>query len=248
MQAVIRSSFRDPGGYVYEEDGKIFRKITPQSDKVLRQLIGSGLYQKLLDEKVILPFTWWVDNAIQPDKVPFISYPYEWSFSMLKDAAILTLDIELLSLEHGMQLKDASAYNIQFIKGKPVFIDHLSFCPYEDRKPWVAYGQFCKHFLAPLALAAYRNAGYIKDLQVELDGLPLGYASGLLPFKATIKPGLAMHLKFHGIGGMYRGETLVKKASLSKNQLVGVLKSLRATVESLSWKPPFGWKDYEKGM
>jgi len=246
MQTAVKSSFRDPSGYVYEEDGKILRKISPGYDKILRQLIGSGLYGKLTARSILLPFTWWVDSSIQPDLVPFISYPYEWSFSMLKDAALQTLKAELIALDYGMQLKDASAYNIQFIKGSPILIDHLSFYPYEEGKPWVAYGQFCRHFLAPLALTAYRDADQIRRLQVELDGLKLGYTSHLLPWKTSFKPGLIMHLKLHGIGGMYRGETLVKTARLSKTQLIGVLKNLVNTVNGLEWKPPYGWKDYEK--
>ena len=243
---VISSSFRDPSGYVYEEDGKIFRKVSPEYEKILRQLIGSTLYGRLTERKMLLPFTWWVDSCIQPDIVPFISYPYEWSFSMLKDAALLTLKTQLLSLEYGMQLKDASAYNVQFIKNRPILIDHLSFYPYEEGKPWVAYGQFCRHFLAPLALAAYRDPSHIGRLVTDLDGLKLGYTASLLPWKASIKPGLLMHLKLHGIGGMHRGETLMKAAKLSKAQLIGVLKNLVSTVNSLTWKPLYGWKDYEK--
>lgn len=243
---VISSSFRDPSGYVYEEDGKIFRKIAPGYEKYLRQLIGSSLYTKLTEEKILLPFTWWVDSCIQPDMVPFISYPYEWPFSMLKDAALQTLRAQVTALDHGMQLKDASAYNVQFIKGNPILIDHLSFYPYEEGKPWIAYGQFCRHFLAPLALTAYRDADQIRRLQVELDGLKLEATSHLLPWRANIKPGLGIHLKWHGIDHRIIEPLPPLKRKISKLALTSFLSNLVNTVNGLEWKPPYGWKDYEK--
>lgn len=242
---VIGSSFRDPSGYVYEEDGVICRKITPGAQVVLSKFLGSTLYGKLLESERVLPFTW-VGDRLFPDRVPFISYPYEWSFSMLKDAALLTLDIELLSLSCGMQLKDASAYNVQFVKGKPIFIDHLSFYPYEEGKPWAAYGQFCRHFLAPLALAAYKDVDHVKRLQIDLDGLKLGSASHILPLKANLLPGLMLHLKFHGMDPRVVQSFKPNERHISKTMLTGLVKHLRSVVSKLDWKPTQGWKDYEK--
>ena len=89
---------------------------------------------------------------IRPDRVPFFSYPYEWCFGQLQAAALLTLDIQRKALARSMSLKDASAFNVQFVDGRPVFIDSLSFESYREGSPWVAYRQFCRHFLAPLAL------------------------------------------------------------------------------------------------
>jgi len=89
--------------------------------------------------------------------VPFISYPYEWSFGQLKDAVLVTLAIQKRAMKAGMSLKDASAYNIQFYRGKPILVDTLSFEAYREGEPWVAYRQFCQHFLAPLALMAIRD-------------------------------------------------------------------------------------------
>ena len=120
----------------------------------------SGLYKKLVEKKYLISHEETQNifenayKAIKPQFIDFISYPYEWSFSMLKDAALLTLKIQKLAIEHDMNLKDASAYNIQFKNGKPVFIDTLSFEKFIE-KPWVAYAQFCRHFLAPLLLASY---------------------------------------------------------------------------------------------
>jgi hypothetical protein len=108
--------------------------------------------------------------VIRPWPVDFISYPYEWSFGQLKDAALLTLRAQAVALERGFTLRDASAYNGQFVDGAPMLIDSLSFEPEEPGRPWVAYRQFCQHFLAPLALAAHRDPRLILLLREHLDG------------------------------------------------------------------------------
>src|SRR5690606_15449817 len=135
-------------------------------------------------------------KIIQPEKINFISYPYEWSFSQYKDAALTTLEIQRRSLQAGMSLKDASAYNIQFHRGQPVFIDTLSFEKYEEGKPWVAYKQFCQHFLAPLALMAHTDVDLSKLMRVYIDGIPLPLASRLLPAK-TKASSLLAHIHLH---------------------------------------------------
>ena len=122
--------------------------------------------------------------------MPFISYPYEWAFGQLKDAALATLSVQKRALKLGMSLKDASAYNIQFVRGKPTLIDTLSFELYKEGQPWVAYRQFCQHFLAPLALMALKDVRLNQLLRVYIDGVPLDLASELLPWKTHLNFGL----------------------------------------------------------
>jgi len=169
-------------------------------------LMNSGLYEKLTREKLLIRHTEIEDHkgqdgnafrVIAPDIVSFISYPYEWSFSQLKDAALTTLKIQQTALQHGMTLKDSSAYNIQFYKGNPVFIDTLSFEKYKEGKPWEAYKQFCQHFLAPLALMSYTDIRLNQMLKLYMDGIPLDLASSLMPFKTKLSPLLLMHLHLH---------------------------------------------------
>src|SRR6185295_13694272 len=116
-----------------------------------------------------------------PEPIPFVSYPYEWSFGELKAAALATLEIEGRAVAHGMGLKDASAYNIQFRGVRPVLVDTLSFERLEREAPWVAYRQFCQHFLAPLALMSRRDVRLSQLLRIYIDGVPLDLASELLP-------------------------------------------------------------------
>ena len=125
------------------------------------QLLDSGLYDELVRANLLLPHDeapteWSFDSqaykVLRPAQLAFVSYPYEWSFSQLRDAALATLEIERRALGKGMTLKDASAYNIQLHEARPKLIDTLSFERYEEGRTWIAYRQFCQHFLAPLAL------------------------------------------------------------------------------------------------
>jgi len=240
----VSSSFRDSSGYVFELEGTIYRSISNGYKPILAQLVDSGLCKRLVDEKLLLPFEQVDENTIRPMRVPFISYPYEWSFSMLKDAALLTLEVQRLALGYDMILKDASAYNVQFVNGKPILIDHLSFYPYVEGEPWVAYGQFCKHFLAPLALASYKDMSLVKLLQADVDGLKLGVVSRLLPFKARFNFGILTHITLHGVDG--KAVPTRPWFKISRLKLLALVENLRSTVKRLDWKPLYGWKDYER--
>ena len=163
----VAGSFRDPSGLVFHQQGVLYRRINHCYREHYEHLMASGLYADLLasgwlvehEEVVSIALTGHAYKVINPELIPFISCPYEWSFSQLKNAALLTLAIQKKALEYGMSLKDCSAYNIQFRSGLPIFIDTLSFEIYGEGRPWVAYGQFCRHFLAPLALMALRTCG-----------------------------------------------------------------------------------------
>ncbi len=237
----VSSSFRDPSGYVYEDGGIVYREVSPSYVPVLWQVAESGLYNTLVGRSMLLPFRWVGETTIRPEQVPFVSYPYEWSFSMLKDAALLTLEAQKLALERGFILKDASAYNVQFVGSKPILIDHLSFYPYEEGKPWIAYRQFCQHFLNPLVLASYKDVRLLQLLKSNIDGIPANLVTKLLPLRAKLNFGLLMHVGVNSLDGK-----VDKVPSLSKLRLVALLDSLGSTVRHLNWKPTKGWKDYGK--
>jgi ribosomal protein L11 methylase PrmA len=218
----------------------------------------SGLYAKLVKAGFLIPHTE-VDKPaalpdrafkiIQPERIPFISYPYEWSFGQLKDAALATLSIQKRALKLGMNLKDASAYNIQFFRGRPTLIDTLSFETYREGEPWVAYRQFCQHFLAPLALMAYRDVRLSQLLRVHIDGVPLDLASGLLPGRTRWNLGLTTHIHLHASAQKRYADAPLEKArrgrKMSQQALLGLIESLQSTVRALAWKPAgTEWADY----
>ena len=211
--------------------------------------MDSGLYEKLVKAGHLIPHVE-VDQApaeaelackiIQPERVPFISYPYEWSFGQLKDAALATLSIQRRALKAGMSLKDASAYNIQFVRGKATLIDTLSFELYKEGQPWVAYRQFCQHFLAPLALMALRDVRLNQLLRVYIDGVPLDLASELLPGKTRLNFGLLTHIHLHaGAQKRYSGADVKPRAAATfgKQAMTGLIDNLDSTLRKLEWKP-----------
>ena len=139
MVSEIRSpnSIHDPDGYIVRRNGKLLRVMSKEYLPHYTYLIDSGLYKPLILNKQLLQHGITEEQLIlKPELVPFISYPYEWTFSQLKDAALLTLDIQKVALEYNMTLKDAPASNIQFIQGKPILIDITSFEVYQEGRPW----------------------------------------------------------------------------------------------------------------
>src|SRR5687768_2666349 len=162
----VEGSFRDPSGFVYIRDGTLYRQVNRSFQQHFEAFLASGLYDELAREGLLVPHeqvglelaaTQDAYAVLRPQRVAFVSYPYEWSFGQLQDAASLTLEIQQRALERGFTLRDSSAYNVQFQNGRPVFIDTLSFEPQQEGKPWDAYKQFCEHFLLPLTLMSTRD-------------------------------------------------------------------------------------------
>lgn len=253
----LGSSFRDPSGFIFKRDNQVYRQINSCYQQAYNLYIKSGLHQELASEGLVIKYEETKEKAaerdafkvIRPEPIPFISYPYEWSFSQLKDAALLTLAIADRALEKGMILKDASAYNIQFLKGKPIFIDTLSFDIYKEGQAWDAYGQFCRHFLAPLALASHVDIRLIQLLRIYMDGIPLDLASSLLPKRTQLGlSGLAVNIHLHAKSQKkYAGNTgrLVKTVSIPKSGLKNILNGLKNSILNLNWKPSgTDWADY----
>ena len=251
------SSFRDPSGFLFYYDGTLYRQINQSYKKNYEHLMTSGLYKKLVSEGMLIPHQL-IDNIppydrnksykiIRPEKIPFVSYPYEWSFSQLKQAALTTLEIQQIAMDFGMTLKDSSAYNIQFKYCKPILIDTLSFEMYREGDLWKAYRQFCSHFLAPLALMAHKDIRLNQLLKNYVDGIPLDLTSSLLPSKMFFSYSLLAHIHAHAKSQkFYGGKKLrVPKRRLSKNQIIGLVGSLHSGIKKMSWSSGgTEWIDY----
>jgi ribosomal protein L11 methylase PrmA len=264
-----RGSFRDPSGFVFFHDGTAYRQVNASCADAFRGLMRSGLYHELVSADLLvgheevelrLSEAPLAHAVLRPQQIPFISYPYEWCFSQLKAAALLTLDIQRRALARNLVLRDASAYNVQFIGSRPVFIDTLSFGPYVDGEPWAAYRQFCQHFLAPLAMMAMVEPSLGDLARTHIDGVPLALANRVLPFHSRFKPGLLMHLHLHGrsevktngapVAGPKRQRAVFGRATgMSKRAVLGLIDSLDRTVRQLSWKPPSTlWSTYSSHL
>lgn len=253
------TSYKDPCGFVFEFEGEIFRQVNLCAKEDYDFLMESGLYKKLVQNNLLVSHEEVslkkekdpeVYKFIKPQQLKYITYPYEWSFSALKDAAVLTLKIQKMALAHKMTLKDASAYNIQFVNGRPVFIDTLSFERYKKDTPWNAYGQFCRHFLAPLALMSYTDISLNKLLISNIDGIPLETAQKLLPFNAKLNFGIFTHIVMHAMSQKAyenTGEAKVKNAKMGLFELEALIDSLISTVKALKFPKIFTqWGNYYK--
>ena len=268
-ERAIGASFRDPSGFIYERDGQLYREVNRSYAADYDQLMSSGLYETLTSKRLLVAHEEVEPSGdaggghyktLRPDRVPFVSYPYEWCFSELRDAALLTLRLQKLALAHDMTLKDASAYNIQFMNGRPIMIDTLSFARYKEGSAWVGYRQFCQHFLAPLALMSRRDVRLLDLMRLHLDGVPLDLAVSLLPMRTWLSRGLFMHLRLHArYQRSYEGKgdptansdgAQVSNTArpLSRTALGNLIEDLRAVVRKLSWEPTgTEWAEYTCG-
>ena len=243
------SSFRDPSGYVFMEDDKVKRVINPIYFEQYKSLTDTGFYKTLFDKKYLIPHqeVSKTDSkiSIEASKIPFVTYPYEWSFLQYKHAALLTLKIQKLCLENNFTLKDASAFNITFHEGKPIFIDTLSFDFYQENNPWLAYKQFITHFLGPLVLTKYFGQDHLKTLSQNLEGISLQKLSQLLPFKSYFSPTILTNIHLLAkYDKKYESDKKTVNNNLSKASQIKLLDGLYDFISNLSVNEKTEWDHY----
>ncbi len=245
----VNASFRDPSGFLFRRGGVLLRQVNQSYREHYEHCIESGLYEELMSKGLLISHREIDDpglssakyRVLYPEELPFVSYPYEWSFSQLKDAALLTLDIQSTCLESGLSLKDASAFNVQFYSGKPIFIDSLSFEKYKEGVPWVAYKQFCQHFLGPLTLMARTDLRSRQLLMRYVDGIPVDLVSAMLPASTHFRYSTWAHIHMHARSQRRhqhdaRTPDAIKVAKLSRRMFVALIASLKSAVKKLTIK------------
>lgn len=248
------SSFRDPSGFIFEKDKILYRQVNQVFKEHFDHFISSGLYEKLVKKHLLIPHELINENltgtsewhsTLKPERIEFISYPWEWSFDMLKDAALLTLRLAKEAVSSGMVLKDATAYNIQWHNGKLLFIDTLSFEKYNPEEPWIAYRQFCENFLAPLLLMYYSKNSLQPILLAYPEGIPLNIAKSLLPVRSKFSLHIYLHIHFHASLAAKKKSKDVKKQTFSKQKFLNQISSLEIIINKL--KSPVkltAWSSY----
>ena len=261
-------SFRDPSGYVFYLQDEVYRSLDSDSFALIKQFEKDGLLENPGDPGYLIPTR--IINQTDPThktlkenlphekhflhhaKVPVISYPYEWSFSMLADSAKLQLELQLELIEKGYSLKDASAFNVQFINCLPVFIDILSIEKLRLKEVWIAYGQFCQMYLFPLLLKRYKNIspkGYFLN---NINGLSVEEVYHIFGFLASLKPALFLDVflqnyfqKSSSDKTAALKQKLEKEGSSTTSQVINIKRMLRKIDKvSLIHKPIGHWADY----
>jgi ribosomal protein L11 methylase PrmA len=252
-----KASFRDDAGFVFYQGQNVFRVITDKYAEEYSHLMSSGLYEQLVKKGFLISHSEEENTQGEPfhkilkvKKLPFVSYPYEWSFGQLKDAAILSLEIQKEALLHNMVLKDASAYNVQFEGCKPLFIDTLSFDKYNEGQPWQAYRQFCQHFLNPLMLIKYSGESFAKLSVNYIDGIPVTIASSLLSSRAYLNFTALINIFFHSrleqkvLKGKETGKAS-SEVNISKERLLKINDFLLDGIKNLNnASSKSAWSDY----
>lgn len=237
------SSFRDPSGFIFTKDNIVYRQVNSVFKVNFDYFIKSGCCNKLQEKGLLIQHEIINDNLTQgyncyltlkPTPVNFISYPYEWPFDLLKDAALLTLHLTKEAIVYGMILKDATPYNIQWQKGKLIFIDSLSFERYEEEKPWIAYRQFCEMLLSPLLIMHYCKKSMPELLLAYPDGIPLAVTRSLIPWRSHFSLYTYLHIHLHAGISERIISTTKKRLTYSKKKLLNLISSLENLIRNLT--------------
>lgn len=253
------SSYRDPSGFMFSHTDKSgnkkwYRQVNQVYKEDLDLLLSSGLYEKLAQKKLLIPHKQIDENlsgdkdwyaTLEPEQIDFLSYPWEWSFDMLKDAALLTLQITRDAISSGMILKDATPFNIQWHQGRLIFIDTLSFEKYDPDKPWIAYRQFCESFLAPLLLMHYRKIPLQQLSRSWPEGIPLAVAKTLLPWRSKLSLHSYLHIHLHASVASKQKSNKASAGKFSKQKMLNLISSLELLVGKLSFAAQrSAWSEY----
>jgi SAM-dependent methyltransferase len=190
-----------------------------------------------------------VAAVLRHERIPLVSYPYEWPFAMLQDAALLELDLLLAALDEGLVLKDASPYNVQWRGSRPVFVDVGSFERLREGEPWAGYRQFCMLALYPLLLQAHRNVPFQPWLRGSLEGIQPAQMRALMGFRDRFRRGVLTNVVLHAkLEGRYADREVkgdLKRAGFHADLIRANARKLRKLVERLRWEPEgTAWSGY----
>jgi ribosomal protein L11 methylase PrmA len=251
------ASYRDPDARVLVHEGRILRAFNEEGAKRFDAVRRTGLLERLESQGRVVRT---VDSAfsvpgaalaVEHETIPFISYPYEWPFTLLKRAALLHLDVQLEALASGVVLADATAYNVQFRGVSPVFIDLGAFRPYREGELWGAHRQFCDQFLNPLLLACEVGVDFQPLLRGSLEGIAATTLAPLLGARRWMSPRFAMHVllpaKAEGMARRREAASVerIRQAKLPREGYRALLRQLRAWIQGLAPREALTpWADY----
>jgi len=262
---VNAGSFRDRDGRIYHYQDRVFRGLSAAALDNYQQLQEKLFYQELAEAGKIIGTRQLSEQEnplpdevkaqwagfLEHDRVPVISYPYEWTFSMLKDAASLQLHLLERAISNNFTLKDATPYNIQFIHRKPVFIDIPSFEQLKQGEPWVGYRQFCEMFLFPLMLQAYKQCNFQPFMRAAINGIDVQSAAALFGFRDRFRKGVMSHVWLQSkLDRRYGGSSenvrsSLKSAGFNRELILVNVRKLQKLIKRLDWEAAGSeWGDY----
>ena len=266
FSAVDTGSFRDREGRIFRHGDRIIRGVSAVALAEFKKLESTVFYSRFLQKGLLVgsdllsPANVPLPPEIQQQwagfiehrRIPVISYPYEWTFGMLRDAALLQLELLEAAIGEGMTLKDATPYNIQFDAGKPVFIDIASFETLTAGAPWAGYRQFCEMFLFPLMLQAYKGIHFQPLMRSSIDGIDVQTAARLFGFRDRLRSGVLTHVWLQAKLDSRYGKTQenvrsdLKKAGFNQAMILANIRKLGKLIRKLNWQGEGSeWGEYE---
>jgi ribosomal protein L11 methylase PrmA len=269
VTAAEPGSFRDRDSRVVVTDDAIYRALSPEGTEDWDALSASPLLEKMISAgqvvgtrevdpatvgigQELLPTG--VSKVLQHDRIPFVSYPYEWTFSMLQDAAKLQLELGAEAIASGLDLKDATPYNVQFIGSQPTFIDIGSFEKQAEGEPWIAYRQFCMLYLYPLLFQAHKDIPFQPWMRGSIDGIQPIDAIKVFSLRDRLRRGVFLHTSLHARLDRRANKSGPGSAEENKNtrqvkpgQIKAQLESMNRLVSKLKWKAgETSWSGYRQ--
>ena len=260
----IPGSFRDPSASIFIFEDRIIRKINKSGNEKINLFLSSKILEESIEQNYLVD-TWIVDDQelkkkfnseflLEHKKVPFISYPYEWSFEQLKDAALHHLNFNIFLLEKNFQLSDATAYNIQFIGNKPIFIDAMSIEKYDVGSNWNGHNQFCEQYLNPLIINSRKKIFHNNWYRGNIEGISNADTCKILNIFQKLNPTIFLNVV---LPTFFENKNKLKnidelkllknnKRNFNKNSYLWMLKNLKKFISKIkkSNEKTF-WKNYD---
>jgi hypothetical protein len=260
-------SFRDPLSRVFVDGDAVWRALSVEGLADFDAYAATAAYASAQKDGRVVATTavpadaapigsGWA-GALRHERVPVVTYPYEWTFSMLKDAALLQLELSREALAEGILTKDATSYNVQFLGARPVFIDVGSFERLVPGEPWAGYRQFCELFLNPLYLQSEAGIPFQPLLRGSVHGISPAVAARAIGGRHRLRRDLFTHVRLHARAERryadadahrdVKGE--LQRAGFGPKLIDAQLANLRRAVERLEWEESAStWSAYgERG-
>ena len=254
MTTADPGSFRDPASHIVHDGNRVLRLLDTRGLEAWRALSETDFFKTATDDGRLIPSREVAApdgsaGAIEHPRLPFISYPYEWTFGMLKDAALLQLDLLAEALSDGLTIKDATPFNIQFQKGSPIFIDVGSFQPYEAGEAWIGYRQFTRQFLFPLMMRSWADLPFQPWLRGDMEGPTAAQMTQILPLSKRLRPSALMHVTLQArMERRMSGQAVrqdLKRAGFSADLILANVKKLRSLIDALGASESVStWSEY----
>jgi ribosomal protein L11 methylase PrmA len=258
-------SFRDPDSAVFTRDGVVLRGLSERGAADWARLEASPFFGRLMDQGAVVRTSLATGDeaagappsprgapwaaVLRHERIPVVSYPYEWPFAMLREAALCQLDVLAAALDEGMSLKDGTAYNVQFVGTRPTFIDVGSFEP--STGPWPGYRQFCQTMLFPLLIQAHLGVPYQPLLRGSVDGLSPSDVRGMFGGLGRVRKGVLRNVVLHSVleqrftGGTEKAKADLRSAGFGTDLAKATTAKLRALVDGLDVsRKASTWSEY----